>query len=559
MSTVLVALFLVAPARAAVTNEDCLGCHDTLKGVSHGGAGCIDCHSAITDVPHAEKLPKPVCATCHPQEAGHYGKDVHKTQGLDCEKCHNAHNPDTDKKECITCHGKVSHAGLPATERHLSNLACVACHAKPDKTRLVVQVIIKGSEAPAQTSVDRDSNGIVDKAEWQRFRQALQGSTKGSTLIETSYKATGGLHTISAKPAACATCHGEGGYFKDASLRVSDSKSYQLRIDPRIFIPVLPSAEEFSLTVHGKNGVTCTDCHGSEKKTDHGWSIDSSVCARCHDDVTKAYSSSAHGRLGAAMCLDCHNPHRIRTYKELTARERINVCARCHTGYIKRHEWLPNTTLHFSYLECATCHSPRSEKSMVYFFARESAGRKTFLSYDRLTALSQADPIDYVESHKTTNDGNDAGIGALFTLLRKQDKDAVIDASILVTKAYHDYSEIPVKEKRCVTCHSREANFYESMFFAIPGKESTHYIPVKGTLFSSYPIGTAVDLFLLGEYKLEKRDFATFMGLGKGGQAGEHLGFKLIDLFGIVVILLALFGVCIHVILRILVRILVRR
>ena len=559
MSAVLVALFLVAPARAAVTNEDCLGCHDTLKGVSHGGAGCIDCHSAITDVPHAEKLPKPVCATCHPQEAGHYGKDIHKTKGLDCEKCHNAHNPDTNKKECITCHGKVSHAGLPATERHLSNLACVACHAKPDKTRLVVQVIIKGSEAPAQTSVDRDSNGIVDKAEWQRFRQALQGSTKGSALIETSYKATGGLHTISAKPAACASCHGEGGYFKDASLRVSDSKSYQLRIDPRIFIPVLPSAEEFSLTVHGKNGVTCTDCHGSEKKTDHGWSIDSSVCARCHDDVTKAYSSSAHGRLGAAMCLDCHNPHKDPDLQR-TDGQGAYQCLRALPHRIHQ---APRV---------AAQHHPSLQLPGMRHLPQPQVGKEHGLflcpGERRQEDLSLLRPVDRPlpgRPHRLRGEPQDderrerCGNRRALYSVEKHDKDVVIDASILVTKAYHDYSEIPVKEKRCVTCHSREANFYESMFFAIPGKESTHYIPVKGTLFSSYPIGTAVDLFLLGEDKLEKRDFATFMGLGKGGQAGEHLGFKLIDLFGIVVILLALFGVCIHVILRILVRILVRR
>ena len=195
---------------------------------------------------------------------------------------------------------------------------------------------------------------------------------------------------------------------------------------------------------------------------------------------------------------------------------------------------------------------------MRAFFASPAPWVST-IPYDRLTALSQADPNDYVESHKTASDGNDAGIGALFTLLRKHDKDVVINASILVTKAYHDYSETPVKEKQCVTCHSRQANFYDSMFFVIPGKESTDYIPVKGTLFSSYPIGTAVDLFLLGEDKLEKRDFATFTGLGKSGQARERLGFKFIDLFGIVVILLALFGVCIHIIVRILVRLLGRR
>ena len=106
----------------------------------------------------------------------------------------------------------------------------------------------------------------------------------------------------------------------------------------------------------------------------------------------------------------------------------------------------------------------------------------------------------------------DASIGKLFTVLRKRDTHAIIDASIIVTKVYHDYSETPTKEKGCLPCHSREAAFYDSMFFAIPEKGSTDYVSVKGTLFSSYPIGTFVDIFLLGEDKLTKADFGPSSG-----------------------------------------------
>lgn len=566
-------LFLVQ-ARAAVTNEECLGCHDTLGDVSHGGAGCLDCHSTVTDLPHAEKLPRPACAACHEHVAALYKSDIHETKGLGCAACHNAHHAGKEEKRCATCHNRVSHATLPGKEKHLGNLACVACHGKPEKTQLKVRAEIRGARAPDAAHVDRDGNGIVDPAEWQRFEASLRGASETKAAAEGGvgglrkrYVVTGGSHTVAGKRVDCARCHSAGGYFNDATLTVADSTSYTLRLDPRIFVRAFPSEKDFSRTVHGKSGVTCADCHGAAKTARPGspaWAIGSSACTKCHEDIERVYGLSRHAKMGAARCLDCHDPHGLRPYRELRAKERMAVCARCHTGYLTRHSWLPNTALHFGYLECATCHSPGSGKSMVYFFARKSDGAKTPLAYNQLAAAAGEDPLAFVESlasieaavrggrQKAGADGYDAGIGRLFTALRERDRGTIIDASIIVTKVYHDYSETRLKEKECVTCHSREAGFYDSMFFLIPGKESVRYVPMKGTLFSSYPIGTAVDFFLLGEDKLTKRDFATFLGLKRGGAPGEALGFKLIDLAGLVVLLLVLAAFCIHIALRVL-------
>lgn len=312
-----------------------------------------------------------------------------------------------------------------------------------------------------------------------------------------------------------------------------------------------PTEEDFSKTVHGQNGVTCGDCHGAEKKGAVPQAVDSTVCVKCHQEVAEVYGRSVHAQKGAAQCVDCHDPHHIKSYRDRPAHERVAVCARCHDDYLKKHSWLPNTTLHFNYLECATCHSPRSRKSMVYYFAERSDSRKAPLSYDRLATLSGTDPAALAK--KAEEQDPDMAIGSLFTALRQRDKNIIIDASIIVTKVYHDYSEMPVREKACLTCHSRRAAFYHSMFFILPGKESNNYIPVKGTLFSSYPIGTFVDLFLLGEDKLTKNDIRTFVGLKKPGQA-NWMGFKLIDFIGMLLIVLLLIGISIHLVLRLRVR-----
>jgi protein-arginine kinase activator protein McsA len=540
-------LLLSIPATAAVKDEECLDCHDKLKGFSHKGAGCIDCHSSITELPHGDKLPKPDCAGCHEKAAALYKGDVHRTDGLGCVQCHDVHFLEKGRKTCASCHGAPKHSGLPARERHLGSLSCVACHGRPDGTELRVRVFIKGKKTPDAGAVDRDGNHLIDRDEWHQFEGLLEDTFRGHYSIEKRYVVRGGLHTIAAKPAACDTCHGGKGYFSDALLQVTGSTSYEIPVDPRVFIPELPKYKDFEKTVHGLNGVTCVDCHGSERKAGRGWTIDSTVCVKCHEEVSEVYGRSKHSLRGAAQCVDCHNPHSIRSYRDRPSEARVAVCARCHRNYIERHGWLPNTRLHFSYLECATCHSPRSQKSMVYYFAEKTESGKTPLSYGRLVAALGTDPDSFVkgDGHRDA----DARIGRLFTILRKKDTHAIIDASIIVTKVYHDYSETPAKEKGCLPCHSGEAAFYDSMFFVLPEKESTDYVPVKGTLFSSYPIGTFVDIFLLGEDKLTKADFRTFLGL-KGPRLTQ-LGFKLIDFFGMLLMVLALAAIGAHVTLRI--------
>lgn len=252
-------------------------------------------------------------------------------------------------------------------------------------------------------------------------------------------------------------------------------------------------------------------------------------------------------KVGATHCVDCHNPHRITSYRELGAKARMAVCSRCHKDYVRRHAWLPNTSLHFDYLECATCHSPQSKKSLVFYFVRKSPAGKVKLSYDELVALTGQDPA---RAFGEQQGSPDAQIGRLFTLLAQRDKTVTIDASIIVTKAYHDYSETHPRERECVTCHAREAHFYDSMLLLLPGRNSSTYIPVKGTLLAKYPIGTSVDFFLVGEEKMKKGDVYKFLHL----RGPWELGLKLIDFFGLMTILVVLVGVAVHVVLRLTVR-----
>ena len=181
---------------------------------------------------------------------------------------------------------------------------------------------------------------------------------------------------------------------------------------------------------------------------------------------------------------------------------------------------------------------------------------KVKLSYDQLVALYGSDPTLPLIKGAENIASLDARIGRVFTTSARRDKNLVIDASIIVTQAYHDYSETRLKEKQCITCHSGEARFYDSMFFIIPGKTAANYVPVRGTLISTYPIAGFVDFFLLGENKIRKSDVYAFFGRGTTMDTRHTpgLAFKLIDFLGLLLIVFIVFGIFVHIILRLVVK-----
>jgi predicted CXXCH cytochrome family protein len=554
LSLALVLLFSFG-AGSAVKSEECLECHDGYKDYEHNGVTCTDCHSTITSLPHAEKLPKPACAACHEKTVALYGRAIHKEKGLDCVECHNVHYLQKERRYCVSCHGNVTHGSLPSSRKHLKALVCIACHGKADKTEIRVRLEVKGKKGIGDLFVDREGSSFIDSAQWDALEDLLRKAFKGRYAVEKVFQVQGDPHTVTGKPVECDLCHSAGGYFADAQLSVSDGKTFEVRCDPRIFIPGLPSRADFGKTAHGKAGVRCVDCHVSQKRIAEGWSEGSTVCIKCHREEAEVYSSSRHGETGATHCVDCHNPHKIRSYRELSARERIAVCSRCHKDYLRIHSWLPNTSLHFSYLECATCHSPRSSKSIVFYLAEKTPAGKVKLSYDRLVALYGGDPSNLMRGDQDST-SLDARIGRLLATLNKRDRHVVIDASLMVTEAFHSYSETRLSAKECVMCHSAEARFYNSMFFMLPGRDSTSYIPAKGSVLSLYPIGTSVDFYLLGEDKIRENDFYKFLGLKgpEGGGPRSELGFKQIDFFALLLIVLIAAGLTVHIILRLLVK-----
>lgn len=546
----IISVFLVASAaHGAAKVEECLGCHDTYKGVVHGSVSCNDCHSDITELPHNEKLKKPVCQTCHREAQAAYGKSVHQQKGLGCKECHAVHQITRERKYCASCHPSVAHNTLPAKATHLAELQCAACHSAIAASEVEIDVTLPPGTPVKKENFDRNGDGRIDLKEWTFVDAYLEQNFKGHYRVSKRFNVRSDVHAVAAKPVPCDRCHVERKVFGKALLKRIGPVLYDLPVDAARFVPEIPSISRYAETVHGKNGVACADCHIATEK------VSDNICTKCHEEIFTLYKHTPHGTKNAARCTDCHNPHHIKGYKDLNAQERVAVCARCHKDYVRKHLWLPNTALHFLYLECTICHSPDSQKSMVFQFGRKGPAGESLLTHDELIRVLPRG-ADVRKAIDTNGDGtvtSEELANFLLDLRQKLGNDLYIDGSIMVTKVYHNFTVTRRHEKECTACHSRDAPFYDSMYVVLPAREGLNvYIPAKETILSALPIATAINMTILGEEKIRLEDLKRLFGAGSGQRSAftQEIGLKWVDFAGLTLAALIIVFVGLHALLR---------
>ena len=138
-----------------------------------------------------------------------------------------------------------------------------------------VSVAVKKGKLITKSAVDLDNNNILDNKEWNNFLGILQRDTY---TIDRKYFLKGDIHSIRKQVKSCNTCHAEGPLFTKALLTVSGTVSFKIPVEPTTFIPDLSSVEQFKKTLHGRKGVTCSDCHASPAK------VTDQICINCHQD-----------------------------------------------------------------------------------------------------------------------------------------------------------------------------------------------------------------------------------------------------------------------------------
>ncbi len=338
-------IFSPAPARG---QSDCLQCHgdSTLTAPDstghvrslyvdaavfansiHGSFGCRDCHTGITDLPHADRLPLVDCGQCHTDETAAYTHHGGMKE-----------TPGALFPACWDCHGK--HDILPASDSHSRvapmNLArtCGSCHEDP--------AIVAKHHIPMITPVQVFSRSV-------HARPADGGSRPAATCVDC-HSATGTGHQILPPidpvstifhfniPRTCGRCH------RQIAERYEESNHGKLALHGEADAPVCT-------TCHGEHAILpITDVRSPVYPTN----VSMTTCAPCHDSdlinrkygmpttIMASWKHSYHGLKSTdgdtrvANCSSCHRAHLILAASDVKSSvypdSLKTTCGQCHHG-----------------------------------------------------------------------------------------------------------------------------------------------------------------------------------------------------------------------------------
>jgi len=241
---------------------ECSSCHDQgqkLAKSAHAGLPCDTCHESHEKFPHAANIPKPVCTTCHEDQAGDYASSVHGQ----ARKNGNEGAPD-----CALCHGSAHELLPPKSQVFRASVpdTCAMCHSEVvEQYRASVhgQALARGiTQAPLCT----DCHG-----EHKIFKH-----TNGESPVNASHIRD-----------TCGSCHGD----------VRLTRKFGLPSDRLV---------SFDSSFHGlaaKSGsqtvANCASCHGvhnilpssDPKSTIHAANLPK-TCGQCHAGAGKRFAIS---------------------------------------------------------------------------------------------------------------------------------------------------------------------------------------------------------------------------------------------------------------------------
>lgn len=226
-----------------------------------------------------------------------------------------------------------------------------------------------------------------------------------------------------------------------------------------------------------KAAPVCSDCHNPHtvRSTKIVMPIAATPCAKCHDDIFKAYSRDVHGQeriangKAAPLCADCHQAHAV---KAASLGEGVkDACLSCHKNAVELHkDWLPNTGRHFEAISCPVCHAPAAQRRV---------NLRLYDSADKQQVSEKTGVPQFVSLTHAADAGN-MGLDerALWSLLKDFNQDGVGGQTILRGRLEvssgveaHQLSEKSKALKDCDTCHKKGATPFQNVTLTIAGPD----------------------------------------------------------------------------------------
>lgn len=121
--------------------------------------------------------------------------------------------------------------------------------------------------------------------------------------------------------------------------------------------------------MHGKNGVTCENCHGAGKAHVDGGGDKSKIfnpahasakevdkrCLSCHEDQHANFERSGHGEANVS-CVSCHSVHDSKTPEHLLKASQPTLCFQCHTDVKPQFAMPFHHKVEEGLVKCTDCH-----------------------------------------------------------------------------------------------------------------------------------------------------------------------------------------------------------
>lgn len=340
------AAILSPQSSPAMTNEECLACHEDPSLVSgsgrsvavnpaaladciHKGLSCTDCHSQSAnyeDFPHYKTYQKVDCSSCH-DEAGKSFKGSFHEKALatgvagapDCITCHSVGgkphgierlNPRSAEIACRRCHsGETDHydssVHAVAAKSGKPSPGCVSCHPTHSAA-------LPPSTGAVNRLCESCHTGSMKQVESGSHREAIAAGSVMSCASCHDVHATHKPHLGRDVLTACNKCH----------------PGYRDQFVGTVHQPLLEGGK-----------MNCLSCHRTHQITDAA-EQENFGCGACHTKAEANYRTSVHrmarlhGNRTAATCADCHTGHHVKAVSDtgsLAHRNRVpDTCGKCH-------------------------------------------------------------------------------------------------------------------------------------------------------------------------------------------------------------------------------------